>query len=104
MTITTNDKDKGRPATLEDVEAGRANREGEMIGAIKLGNDARRLAQEIGADQFAMMFTKDPNAFNHFHPKLRRFLIDSSRRLLTVLGMAEPMTGNPLIIPYQGYN
>ena len=46
-----------------------------------------------------MMFSKDPNAFEHFHPRLRRYLLDASRKLLTALGMAGPITGNPLSNP-----
>ena len=46
-----------------------------------------------------MMFTKDPNAFENFHPRLRRYLLDSSRRLLGVLGVVEPSSGNPLSNP-----
>ena len=95
-------KQRGKPATAEDVAKGLAQREGEMIGGIKLGNNASKLAQEIGADQFAMMFSKDPNAFNHFHPTMRNTLINASRKLLSVLGMAEPMTGNPLKNPISG--
>ena len=92
-------KQRGVPATAEDVANGLATREGELIGGIQIGQNASKLAQEIGADQFSMMFSKDPNAFEHFHPRLRRYLLDASRRLLTALGMAEPITGNPLSNP-----
>ena len=92
-------KQRGRPATSEDVAKGLAQREGELIGGISIGKDASKLAQEIGAEQFAMMFTKDPNAFENFHPRLRRYLLDSSRRLLGILGVVEPSSGNPLSNP-----
>ena len=60
------------------------------------GRNASKLAQEIGADQFSMVFSKDPNIFNHIHPRLRRHLIDGARRVLTGGAMLEPATGNPL--------
>ena len=92
-------KQRGRPATADDVAKGLAQRQGEMIGGISIGKDASKLAQEIGAEQFAMMFTKNPNAFDNFHPRLRRYLLDASRRLLGVLGVVEPSSGNPLSNP-----
>jgi len=92
-------KQRGRPATAEDVTQGIAQREGELIGGISIGKDASKLAQEIGAEQFAMMQTKNPNAFENFHPRLRRHLLDASRRLLGVLGVVEPSSGNPLSKP-----
>ena len=46
-----------------------------------------------------MMFADNPNVFEKFHPGMRRMLIDSTRRLLTAVGMVEPMTGNPLSNP-----
>jgi hypothetical protein len=61
-----------------------------------IGTNASTLAQEIGADYFSMMFSENPNAFDHFHPRLRRHLIDGLRRFLTATGQAEPLTGNPL--------
>ena len=61
-----------------------------------IGNDASVLAQEVGADQFSMMFSENPNAFDNFHPRLRRHLIDAARRFLTSTAQAEPLTGNPL--------
>jgi len=63
---------------------------------IGVGRDASKLAQEIGADQFSMAFSKDPNIFEHIHPRLRRYLIDGARRVLTGGAMLEPSTGNPL--------
>ena len=63
---------------------------------IGVGRNASKLAQEIGADQFSMVFSKDPNIFNHIHPRLRRHLIDGARRVLTGGAMLEPATGNPL--------
>ena len=114
-----------RKATPEDVANGLASREGESIQGeplgepiylsdeavqiatdynriqrgISVGRDAGKLAQEIGADQFAMMFSKDPNAFNNFHPRLRRHIIDSARKVLTSIGVVKPDTGNPLSNP-----
>ena len=61
-----------------------------------IGKNASTLAQEIGADQFSMMFSENPNAFDNFHPRLRRHLIDGSRKFLAATGQAEPLTGNPL--------
>jgi hypothetical protein len=114
-----------RKATVEDVANGVATREGQVIPGepigdpiylsdeavqistdydriqrgISVGRDAGKLAQEIGADQFAMMFSKDPNAFNNFHPRLRRHLIDSARKVLASIGVIKPDTGNPLSNP-----
>ena len=114
-----------RKATAEDVANGVATREGQVIPGepigdpiylsdeavqiatdydriqrgIAVGRDAGKLAQEIGADQFAMMFSKDPNAFNNFHPRLRRHLIDSARKVLASIGVVKPDTGNPLSNP-----
>ena len=114
-----------RKATAEDVANGVATREGQVIPGepigdpiylsdeavqigtdydriqrgISVGRDAGKLAQEIGADQFAMMFSKDPNAFNNFHPRLRRHLIDSARKVLASIGVVKPDTGNPLSNP-----
>jgi hypothetical protein len=61
-----------------------------------IGKNASTLAKEIGADQFSMMFSENPNAFENFHPRLRRHLIDGLRKFLTTTGQAEPLTGNPL--------
>jgi hypothetical protein len=66
---------------------------------ISIGRDAKKLAQEIGADQFAMNFAQDPNIFNHIHPRLRRHLLDGARRMLSAIGVVEPKTGNPLKSP-----
>ena len=114
-----------RKATAEDVGNGVATREGQVIPGepigdpiylsdeavqiatdydriqrgISVGRDAGKLAQEIGADQFAMMFSKDPNAFNNFHPRLRRHLIYSARKVLASIGVVKPDTGNPLSNP-----
>jgi hypothetical protein len=63
---------------------------------IGVGRNATKLAQEIGADQFSMAFSKDPNIFKHIHPRVRRYLIDGARRVLTGGAMLEPATGNPL--------
>jgi len=89
----------GDPVYLNDEAVMIASDYDRKQRGIAVGRDASKLAQEIGADQFAMMFSEDPNAFENFHPRLRRTLIDASRKLLSVLGVTEPMTGNPLSNP-----
>ena len=89
----------GDPVYLNDEAVTIASDYDRKQRGIAVGRDASKLAQEIGADQFAMMFSEDPNAFENFHPRLRRTVIDASRKLLSVLGVTEPMTGNPLSNP-----
>jgi hypothetical protein len=60
--------------------------------------DANKLAQEIGAEQFAMMMVDNPNIFNTIEPSLRQKLLDGSRKVLTMFGAVDPYTGNPLDI------
>ena len=89
----------GDPIYLNDQAVQIATDYSRKQKGIDIGRNASKLAQEIGADQFAMMFSKNPNVFEQFHPRLRRMLIDSTRRLLTAVGIAEPVTGNPLTNP-----
>ena len=90
---------EGTPIYLNDQAVAIAKDYDRKQRGIAVGRDAGKLAQEIGADQFAMMFTKNANAFENFHPRLRRHLINSARKVLTAIGVAEPMTGNPLSNP-----
>ena len=66
---------------------------------IKIGNDANLLAQEIGAEQFAMHFVEEPNVLKQIHPRLRRLALDASRNLLSKVGVVDASTGNPLLNP-----
>jgi predicted transcriptional regulator len=66
--------------------------------SISVGMDANKLAQEIGAEQFAMMMVDNPNIFNTIEPSLRQKLLDGSRKVLTMFGAVDPYTGNPLDI------
>ena len=66
------------------------------IRGAGIGQNASKLAQEIGADQFSMLFSENPNAFEQFHPRLRRRLLDGARRTLSALGMVNAETGNTL--------
>ena len=66
--------------------------------SISVGMNANKLAQEIGAEQFAMMMVDNPNIFNTIEPSLRQKLLDGSRKVLTMFGAVDPYTGNPLDI------
>jgi hypothetical protein len=66
--------------------------------SISVGMDANKLAQEIGAEQFAMMMVDNPNIFNTIEPSLRQKLLDGSRKVLTMFGAVDGNTGNPLDI------
>ena len=64
--------------------------------SIGVGQDANILAQEIGAEQFAMMMVDNPNYFNTIEPSLRQKLLEGSRKVLTLFGAVDGNTGNPL--------
>ena len=64
--------------------------------SIGIGQDANLLAQEIGAEQFAMMMVDNPNYFNTIEPSLRQKLLEGSRKVLTLFGAVDGNTGNPL--------
>jgi hypothetical protein len=64
--------------------------------SIGVGQDANLLAQEIGAEQFAMMMVDNPNYFNTIEPSLRQKLLEASRKVLTLFGAVDGNTGNPL--------
>lgn len=64
--------------------------------SIGVGQDANLLAQEIGAEQFAMMMVDNPNYFNTIEPSLRQKLLEGSRKVLTLFGAVDGNTGNPL--------
>jgi hypothetical protein len=66
---------------------------------IAIGNDANLLAQEIGAEQFAMHFVEEPNVLKQIHPRIRRYALDASRKLLSKIGVVDASTGNPLFNP-----
>ena len=96
------DKDNnpiGDPIYLNDQAVQIANDYSRKQKGIGVGRNASKLAQEIGADQFAMMFSENPNVFEQFHPRLRRQMLNATRKLFTAIGMAEPVTGNPLKNP-----
>ena len=64
--------------------------------SIGVGQNANLLAQEIGAEQFAMMMVDNPNYFNTIEPSLRQKLLEGSRKVLTLFGAVDGNTGNPL--------
>ena len=64
--------------------------------SIGIGQDANLLAQEIGAEQFAMMMVDNPNYFNTIEPSLRQKLLEGSRKVLTLFGAVDGNTGNLL--------
>jgi hypothetical protein len=64
--------------------------------SIGVGQNANILAQEIGAEQFAMMMVDNPNYFNTIEPSLRQKLLEGSRKVLTLFGAVDGNTGNPL--------
>ncbi|MAN64816.1 MAG: hypothetical protein CMI60_23015, partial [Parvibaculum sp.] len=70
---------------------------------IGIGRDANALAQEIGAEQFAMMMVDNGgNIFKTIEPSLRHKLLESTRKVLGVLGLVDQQTGNPLSISILG--
>ncbi len=75
---------------------------GGIQDGIGIGRNAEKLAQEIGAEQFAMMMVDNPNIFNTIEPSLRQKLLDGSRKVLTMFGAVDPYTGNPLDVSILG--
>jgi hypothetical protein len=70
---------------------------------ISIGRDANSLAQEIGAEQFAMMMVDNGgNLFKTIEPSLRHKLLDASKKVLGIFGMVDQLTGNPLSISILG--
>ena len=70
---------------------------------IGIGTDANKLAQEIGAEQFAMMMVDNGgNLFKSIEPSLRQKLLDASRKVLGSFGVVDPQTGNPLSVSILG--
>ena len=70
---------------------------------IAIGTDANTLAQEIGAEQFAMMMVDNGgNLFKSIEPSLRQKLLDASRKVLGLFGVVDPPTGNPLNVSILG--
>ncbi|MFZ9080211.1 MAG: hypothetical protein ACO23H_16885, partial [Alphaproteobacteria bacterium] len=57
--------------------------------SIGVGQNANILAQEIGAEQFAMMMVDNPNYFNTIEPSLRQKLLEGSRKVLTLFGAVD---------------
>jgi hypothetical protein len=64
--------------------------------------DASLLAEEIGADTFAMYFNDKPNAFDVYQPKLRNHLnsmfVGGMRRALSRFGLVNEKTGESIAI------
>jgi hypothetical protein len=75
---------------------------GGIQDGIGIGRNAEKLAQEIGAEQFAMMMVDNPNIFKTIEPSLRQKLLDGSRKVLTMFGAVDGNTGNPLDISILG--
>lgn len=75
---------------------------GGIQDGIGIGRNAEKLAQEIGAEQFAMMMVDNPNIFKTIEPSLRQKLLDGSRKVLTMFGAVDPYTGNPLDVSILG--
>ena len=75
---------------------------GGIQDGIGIGRNAEKLAQEIGAEQFAMMLVDNPNIFKTIEPSLRQKLLDGSRKVLTMFGAVDPYTGNPLDVSILG--
>jgi len=70
---------------------------------IGIGRDANALAQEVGAEQFGMMMVDNGgNIFKTIEPSLRHKLLESTRKVLGVLGLVDQQTGNPLSISILG--
>jgi len=61
-----------------------------------IGDDAGRLAQEIGAHQFSLMLQNNPNAMKALHPSVNDKLVLAGEKVLSLFGAVNPKTGNPL--------
>ena len=86
--IMLNEKAKKIAGAYDNIQEGDKS--------IGVGMNANTLAQEIGAEQFAMMMVDNPNYFNTIEPSLRQKLLEGSRKVLTLFGAVDGNTGNPL--------
>ena len=86
--IMLNEKAKKIASAYDNIQEGDKS--------IGVGQNANTLAQEIGAEQFAMMMVDNPNYFNTIEPSLRQKLLEGSRKVLTLFGAVDGNTGNPL--------
>jgi hypothetical protein len=86
--IMLNEKAKKIASAYDNIQEGDKS--------IGVGMNANTLAQEIGAEQFAMMMVDNPNYFNTIEPSLRQKLLEGSRKVLTLFGAVDGNTGNPL--------
>ena len=86
--IMLNEKAKKIASAYDNIQEGDKS--------IGVGMNANTLAQEIGAEQFAMMMVDNPNYFNTIEPSLRQKLLEGSRKVLTLFGVVDGNTGNPL--------
>ena len=75
--------------------------------AISLGDtsaavlkDASLLGQEIGAEHFGAMFARNPNVWAAINPGLRQKMGKAAKAVFAAIGLADPVTGNPLPSPW----
>jgi len=88
-TITINDKGR-KFAEAYDSQFG------DDAVNMGIGDDAGRLAQEIGAHQFSLMLQNNPNAMKALHPSVNDKLVLAGEKVLSLFGAVNPKTGNPL--------
>ena len=58
--------------------------------ADRILKDAGLLAEEMGAEAFALMFSNDPNVFAQFRPQFRQYLLGGMEKALAHLGVKQP--------------
>lgn len=64
--------------------------------AKRIMEDASLLAEEMGAEHFAMLFKDNPNAFALFNPQFRSYLFGAGRKALASFGIVDKDTGATL--------
>jgi hypothetical protein len=62
--------------------------------------DASLLGQEIGAEHFGAMFARNPNVWAAINPGLRQKMGKAAKAVFAAIGLADPVTGNPLPSPW----
>ena len=68
-------------------------RSADPIQADRILEDAGLLAEEMGAESFALMFGDDPNVFAKFRPEFRQHLLNGMNKALAHFGITNPNTG-----------
>ena len=66
---------------------------GDDAPSMGIGDDANRLAQEIGANHFSLMLSENPKALD-VHPIIMEHMTRAGEKVLSLYGGANPYTGN----------